>query len=188
MTKLWLIGAGVFLGALLIAAVVVALLEQEDTLTEGSPEAAVQSFLLSLENEDFGAAYDFLSAELKDECKIDDLFGSTMRSDGRLESNRITLDKTTFVNGTAVVTVRLTQFRGSGPFGSSESSYQQRYSLVQEENEWKFKEYPWPLFRCGPFRPVPAVPPLPEIRPEPVPAPTAEPAPTPTPSSAGTSG
>ena len=49
MTKLWLIGAGVLLGALLIAAVTVALLEQEDALPEGSPEAAVQSFLLSLE-------------------------------------------------------------------------------------------------------------------------------------------
>ena len=192
MTKLWLIGAGVLLGALLIAAVTVALLEREDTLPEGSPEAAVQSFLLSLEDDDFGASYDFLSAELKQDCEIDDLFGSTMRSEGRLKSNRITLDKTTFVNGTAVVTVRLTQFRGSGPFGSSESSFQQRYSLVQEEGEWKFKEYPWPLFRCGPFAPVPEFRPLPEIRPEPapprpVPAPTAEPAPKPTPSSGGTS-
>ncbi len=190
MTKLWLIGAGVFLGALLIAAVTVALLEREDTLPEGSPEAAVQSFLLSLEDDDFGASYHFLSAELKGECEIDDLFGSTMRSDGRLESNRITLDKTTFVNGTAVVTVRLTQFRGGGPFGSSESSYRQRFSLVQEEGEWKFKEYPWPLFRCGPFKPLlehadPESRPAPV--PPPVPAPTAEPAPKPTPSSGGTS-
>ncbi len=193
MTKLWLIGAGVLLGALLIAAVTVALLEQEDMLPEGSPEAAVQSFLLSLEEDDFGASYDFLSAELKGECEIDDLFGSTMRSDGRLENNRITLDKTTFVTeGTAIVIVRLTQFRGSGPFGSSESSFQQRYSLVEEEGEWKFKEYPWPLFRCGPFKPVPEPRPLLESRPgavppQPVPAPTAEPAPKPTPSSGGTS-
>ena len=188
MTKLWLIGAGVLLGALLIAAVVVALLEQEDTLAEGSPEAAVQSFLLSMEDDDFGASYDFLSAELKDECKIDDLFGSTMRSDGRLKSNRITLDKTTFVTeGTAVVIVRLTQFQGSGPFGSSEYSFQQRYSLVQEESEWKFKEYPWPLFRCGPFRVVPESRPLPDRRPPPVPAPTAEPALTPTPGPGGAS-
>ena len=188
MTKLWLIGAGVLLGALLIAAVTVALLEQEDALPEGSPEAAVQSFLLSLEEDDFGASYDFLSAELKQDCEIDDLFGSTMRSDGRLKSDRVTLDKTTFVNGTAVVTVRLTQFQGSGPFGSSESSFLQRYSLAQEEGEWKFKEYPWPLFRCGPFKPVPEFRPLPETRsepvpPQPVPAPTAEP----TPSSGGTS-
>ncbi len=129
--------------------------------------------------------------ELKGDCKIDDLFGTTMRSDGRLESNRITLDKTTFVNGTAIVIVRLTQFQGSGPFGSSENSFQQRYSLVQEESEWKFKEYPWPLFRCGPFKPVP-VSPLPESRPgpvppQPVPSPTAEPAPKPTPSSGGAS-
>ncbi len=187
MTKLWLIGAGVLLGALLIGAVTVALLEQEDTLPEGSPEAAVQSFLLSLEDDEFGASYDSLSAELKEECEIDDLFGSTMRSDGRLESNRITLDKTTFVNGTAIVIVRLTQFQGSGPFGSSEYSFQQRYSLAQEEGEWKFKEYPWPLFQCGPFKPVPEFRPLPEGRPPPAPAPTAEPAPKPTPSSGGTS-
>ncbi len=192
MTKLWLIGAGVLLGGLLTAAVIVALLEREDTLPEGSPEAAVQSFLLSLEDDDFEASYDFLSAGLKEDCEIDDLFGSTVRFDGRPESDRITLDKTTLFNGTAVVTVRLTQFRGSGPFGSSESSHLQRYSLVQEDSEWKFKEYPWPLFRCGPFTPVPEFRPLPEIRrepvpPRPVPAPTAEPAPKPTPSSRGPS-
>ena len=176
MTKLWLIGAGVLLGGLLIAAVAVALLEKEDSLPEGTPEAAVQSFLLSLEDEDYNASYDFLSAELKQDCEIDDLFGS---SGDRPKSDRITLDKTTFVDGTALVTVMVTQFRGSGPFGASESSYPQRFSLQQEQGEWKFKEYPWPLFRCGLFKPVP------EFRtqpPDPRSAPTAEPEPSPTPS------
>ncbi len=182
MTKIWLIGAGVLLGGLLIAAVAVALLEKEDPLPEGTPEAAVQDFLLSIEGEDYDASYDFLSAELKRDCKIDDVFGSSFGPAERLKSDRITLDKTAFVDGTAFVTVTLTQFRGSGPFGASESSHSQQYSLQQEDGEWKFKQYPWPLFRCGPFKPVP------EFRaPTPVhlPAPTAVPANTPTPGVVG---
>ena len=184
MTKLWLIGAGVLLGALLIAAVTVALLEQEDTLPEGSPEAAVQSFLLSLENEDFGAAYDYLSADLKKECKIDDLFGRS-RGFGRQQDDRITLEGTTIEDETAFVTVRRTQFRGSGPFGASESSHEERFVLIREEGSWKFKD-PF-MYGCGPLKPFPAVAPLPESRPAPAPAPTAEPAPKPTPSSGGAS-
>ena len=182
MTKIWLIGAGVLLGGLLIAAVAVALLEKEDPLTEGTPEAAVQIFLLSLEDEDYDASYDLLSTELKQDCEIADLFTFPGRTSDRLKSDRITLDKTTFVNGTAVVTVILTQFRGSGPFGASESSYPQQFFLQQEEGEWKFKDYPWPLFRCGPFKVVPEAPHQPEV---PEPAPTALPEPTPTPSAVG---
>ena len=180
MTKLWLIGAGVLLGALLIAAVTVALLEQEDTLTEGSPEAAVQSFLLSLENDDFGAAYDHLSAELKEECQIDDLFGRS-RGFGKQQDDRITLEGTTIEDETAFVTVRRTQFRGGGPFGTSESSHEERFIMIREEGSWKFKTSPPLMYGCGPVKPVP-------VPPEPVPPPTAEPAPKPTPSSGGTSG
>ena len=182
MTKLWLIGAGVVLGGLLIAAVAVALLEKEEALPEGTPEAVVQSFLLSLEEEDYNTSYDFLSAELKQVCEIDDLFTSPGSSSDRLKSARITLDKTAFVDGRAVVTVMLTQFRGSGPFGASESSYPQQFLLQQEEGEWKFKTYPWPLFQCGPFKVVPEFPRQPPV---PQPPPTAVPAATPTPGAAG---
>ena len=177
MTRMWLIGAGVVLGGLMIAAVVFALVEKADTLAEGSPEAAVQTFLLSLQDEDFETSYGLLSAELKQGCEIDEVFGSAMRTSDRLKNDRITLDKTTLFEGTALVTVTLTQFRGSGPFGASESSHSQVFSLLEEEGEWKFKEYPWPLGRCGPFEPVPAPAPLREKPVEPAPDHEVEPTP-----------
>ena len=182
MTKIWLIGAGVVLGGLLIAAVAVALLEKEDFLPEGTPEAAVQNFLLSLEGEDYDASYDFLSAELKQDCKIDDLFGANRISSDRLLNVVITMDDTTFVADTAFVTFRLTQTRGRWPFDSPNSSYTQQFSLQQEEGDWKFTKYPWPLFQCGPIKPVQEFrAPAPVERSEPATVPKT----TPTPEAAG---
>ena len=45
MPKYWMIGSGVALGVLLIAAIVVALLRDAVVLPEGSPERAVQLYL-----------------------------------------------------------------------------------------------------------------------------------------------
>ena len=174
MTKGWLIGGAVLLGALLVAAIVVALLEREEALPEGTPEAAVQRFLKTVEEDDLEGAYGFLSSELKRDCSIEEFFGRVGPRDSRLKNDRITLERTSTVDGTTFVTVRITRFYGSGPFGASESSFEQRFTLRQEEGEWKFTEYPWPYFNCGPFKPEPALPPEP---PRPEPTPTATPAP-----------
>lgn len=175
MTKGWLIGGAVLLGVLLIAAIVVALLEREEPLPEGTPEAAVQRFLKAVEDDDFKGAYGFLSSELKQDCSVEDFFGRVGPLDTRLKNDRITLERTTPLDGTTLVTVRITRFRGSGLFGASESSFEQSYTLRQEEGEWKFTGYPWPFFNCGPFKPEPARPPQPPRPPEPTP--TATPAP-----------
>ena len=173
MTKGWLIGGGVFLGALLIASVIVAMLDRDEPLPEGSPEAAVQSFLKAIEDENFEVAHSSLSDSLREDCPIEKFAGGNIRGDSKLRDNRITLERTKTVQDTVFVTVRVTQFHGSGPFGASESSFEHRFALRQEEGRWRFTEFPWPFFRCGPFEPVrvkPAAPPTPE--PTPIPEPT----------------
>ena len=172
MTRLWLIGGGVFLGVLLIASVVLTFTQKEDLPPIGSPEAAVQNFLKAAQEDEYEVTYDFLSAELKLDCDLEDFVGQRRSVvDGmNVNDSRVTLQKTTTAGGVTFVDVKITQFYRTGPFGSSESSYQQRYSLQQENDLWKFSNYPWPYRHCGRNRPVPPSPPPP---PRPSPAPTA---------------
>ena len=168
MSRNWLIGGGLFLAALLVASVVVALLEDEESFAEGSVEEAVQVYLKAAEDDDFETAYGFLSSELKDECPIDEFAGGHIPTRSDIGDDRVTLEKTTTVGETVFVTVRVARIRGSGPFGTSESSFEQRFSLRQQEGDWRFTEYPWPFFRCGPFKPEPVRrPPAPAATPVP---------------------
>ena len=154
MSKDWLIGGAVFLGALLIASIAVALLEKEETLAEGTPELAVQRFLQAVEADELEQSYDFLSEKLKHDCTVEELFGRFAPSKGTVEDSRITLEKTATVNETVFVTVRVTSFHGSSLFGTSESSFEPTFALSKEEGQWRFTEYPWPFSRCGPFEPM----------------------------------
>ena len=158
MPKAWLIGGAVLLVALLVASVIVALLDREDTQPEGTPERALQLFLDAVRQDDFELAYSFLSEELKEGCTVEEFVGGNFPKRDRLRDDRVTLESTATVKETVFVTVRVTQFRGSGPFGASESSFEQRFALRQEEGQWRFTEYPWPFFRCGPFEPVKPTP------------------------------
>ncbi|MDP6402033.1 MAG: hypothetical protein QF467_00625 [SAR202 cluster bacterium] len=164
MTRGWLIGGGVFLGALLVAGIVVALMDEEDSLPEGSPEATVQLFLKAVEDGDLEAAYGFLSDSLKGECDVETFVGRSLSQQDRMRDTRVTLERTTTVEHTVFVTVRITQFRSGGPFGSSDSSHEQRFALADEQGQWRFTVHPWPYFGCGPFKipPTPITPPTPE--------------------------
>ena len=184
MAKGWIIGGAVFLGALLVASIVLALLEREDELPLGTPEAAVQDFLITLEAEDFELAYDFLSEELTDECTLEDFASSSIRIRDGIKKDRVTLENSTFIGDAAIVSVRITQFHGSGPFGASESSHNQSFTLRQVEGRWKFADYPRPYFPCPSFKrviPTPVPPPAPtrESEARPTATPTATPTPTP---------
>ncbi len=159
MAKGWLIGGGAFLVILLVVSIIVALLEREEPLTAGTPEAAVQRFLRAAETEDLSIAFNSLSAALREECSLEEFGGRSYPTRNQLGDARVTLEKSQVIEDTAFVTVRISQFRGSGPFGTSESNFEQRYSLLREEGDWKFAEYPWPFFNCGPLKPVPIMPP-----------------------------
>ena len=182
MSKLWLIGGAIALGTLLVVAVVVALLEQEETLPEGTPEAVVQQFLQAIQSEEFELAHSFLSEDLKNECAAEQLFGTSFRPNLQLGDERVTLEDTTTIGDSTFVNVRITQFRGSdpfdsGPFGRSESSYQQRFTLQQINEEWRFTDYPWPSHGCPlPFNIEPVFRPtaVPRTEPSPTPAPVPE--------------
>ncbi|MCH8311144.1 MAG: hypothetical protein IIB17_11705 [Chloroflexi bacterium] len=176
MGKIWMIGGGAALALLLIVSVVVALLESEESFAADTPEGAVQSVLRSIEDEDFQAVYTLLSADLKERCSIEQIFGSRGFFNERFRDSRITHEDTTTIDSTTVVTIRISTFRNSGPFGdpfgTSEYSYEQRYTLRQEEGQWRFVEYPWPLFNCSRHEIAPLRPAVVDPTPVPTPVPT----------------
>ena len=163
MAKVWSIVAAVVLVLLLVASVVVAVLEREEPFEAGPPEAAVQDLLRAVEEDEFETAYGLLSAELREECSAERVFGAPFRFKRQFEGNRITLEQTTEVGETTFVTVRISSFERDGPFGSSENSFLQRYALRQAEGEWQFVEFPWPLFQCGQSKLAPE-PPMEPVR------------------------
>ena len=177
MSKIWIIGGGVFLGALLVAAVLVALTQEEVALPDGTPGRAVQLFLNALEDEDFRAAYNRLSVELRKDCKVERMAAGYSLAERDLKSSKVILGETVYLNGPdgpALVTARVSGIRGSGPFGTSEYTRQHSYTLAKENAVWRFSEVPrWPYLECwGPQREPPA--PAPASPPDP----TAEPAAT----------
>ena len=170
MTRGWLIGGAGFLVLLLVVAVVVALVEKEKSFDEGTPEATVQRFLGAVEDEEFQLAHGFLSQELSEDCTFDQFFSRTGGpGGGLLRYERISLKQTKIQGERAFVTVRITNFRGSGPFGTSESSHEQTFVLLRQDDSWLFSLYPWPFFECGPYRQP--VAPIPFERPLRAPAP-----------------
>ena len=150
MDRYWIIGGGVLLSVLLIGSIVISLSNDEEVFDSGTPEYAVQQYLRSMGQGDFETAHASLSPDLQSECSVEDLFKQV--SGGRrdqLDDNRITLGPVQLVGETTSVTVKVNEFRGGGLFGSSEWSYERRFFLRQIDDEWKFTDFPWPLFRCS---------------------------------------
>lgn len=171
MPRYWLIGGGVVVAVLLAVGVVVALLGGEQVLEEGTPERAVQDYLRAVSDEDYAAVHASLSKDEFPDCKVEDLVSQGFRSGKTVRDQRITLEDTQIVNDTAIVTVGVTRFSSEGPFGSTERSHNQTYSLRQEEGGWKFVKYPWPYFNCGNKPPISVPAPLPDPPPPPTPVP-----------------
>ncbi len=155
MTRGWLIGGAAFLVLLLVVAVVVAIVEGEKTFDDGAPEATVQGFLSAVEDEEDLLAHGFLSQELREECPFDRFFSRSGVLGARmLRYDRISLEQTKIGGDQAFVTVRVTTFQGSGPFRTSESSHEQTFALLHQDDAWVFSEYPWPFFQCGPYKQI----------------------------------
>lgn len=152
----WLVGIGVAVAAAAVLGVVVALVAGgAQSFPDGSPERAVQQYLEAVGDRDAGAALDFISPALLDEC--------TMPRDaitGRIDYRfRATLDETvTRADDRVDVHVTITESFGDPPFGGGESSWPLVLELTNEEGEWRFTQVPWPLYCVPKAERVPATP------------------------------
>jgi len=165
MPKIWLIGVGSLLAILLVGSIVVALVQTVEPLPENTPERAVQLYFEAVAGGDFEAAHNLLSAELKERCPVENLVSRSYPV-RQLEDSRVTLEGTQPFGDKTIVNARITTIRTDSPFGSSEYSRIERFTLIEEDGSWRFTSDPWPYQGC--MRPAP----IPTDTPTPVPAPT----------------
>ena len=149
MPKLWLMCGGAFVAVLVILSIVIAFTGRTDPLTDGSPERAVQLFLVAAEDEEFEVAYDLFARKLKDECSLEKFAQGHLGGIEDLRDSRVTYVGSKTLNGSRLVDARVTQLSNSGPFGVSEYSENHRYMLVLEEGEWRISHYTWPDHPCN---------------------------------------
>ena len=175
----WLAGVALAIVILAGVSVIIALLERRgepSMLPDGTPEGAVQRYLLAVENGESDAAYGYLSPGTQETCDSQEFRESLRRfsddglnrriSGGRSISSgfsdsedlRVTLVDTREVEGRTEVLVLITRFRVSPPFGADEYSHQESFVLEQTGGRWAFVEPPWPVRFC----PQPDKPPGPE--------------------------
>ncbi|MDA1348683.1 MAG: hypothetical protein O3A47_07430 [Chloroflexi bacterium] len=156
MSKLWLIGGGAALAALLVASIIVALVEGDVEFEPGSPEAAVQTFLRAVGDDDLETAYGMLNNDLQEQCTLEEFAGGPRMFGSDIGDRRLTLESTRTVGDTVFVDVRVTEFHGVRPFGTSDYSFDQQFALRMTDGRWRFTQYPWPFYQC--LKPVPAEP------------------------------
>lgn len=134
----------VVIGVVVLVAVVagiVAATRPSNEFQPGTPEAAVQGFVQALIDGDASEAADFLASA--SDCDV----GDVERARG-LDPARVLLQNAETENGTVRVTVDVVTGSGGGPFDLEEYSQSHTYVLVQEGEEWRITNEPWPLFSC----------------------------------------
>ena len=150
----WLVGTGVVVAALVIASLAVGVLAGGDAepFPEDSPEGVVQRYLLALEDDDFRAAYGYFADDLRQTCSLQQFREDTRWAAER--GRRVLFEGVEEIEGSAIVTVRITTISTDAPFTPTESSFTESYVLERQGEAWRFTEPPWPLGRCRPV-PVP---------------------------------
>ena len=146
----WLaaITAGVVL--LAVIAVVVTLAAgsgDPEPLPEGSPEAAVQRFILAINDGEYSTAYRLLDEDVRNQC-FENHF-RTRVSNGRNTDMRVQLESVDRFDDEADVTVKVRTFSGSPPFDFSESNYTAFFQLRNLDGEWTILNAPQPFSGCG---------------------------------------
>ena len=154
MSKLWLISGSAGLSILVIISILLGLTQQPTEFEHGSPEAAVQKYLIAAVENDYETAYSLFSKEFRDQCPMRDFAGGT-GAFSQLDNSRVTYEETKYVQETSVVITRVTYLDNGGPFGSMESSHEQRFTLMLENGEWKMSGESWPLYSCNTSIPRP---------------------------------
>ena len=147
MSRAWLIGVTVFVVALAVAGIVVALVTRSGGLLPvDSPEGVVQRYLRAMQDQDYKVAYGYLSSTSQKSCSLDDFLRQASYREVR--DSHMTLEDTRRLDGTAVVSARVTVFDPELPFGSSEYSYERTFQLKLENGAWRVT---WPDYRCAPL-------------------------------------
>jgi len=109
-------------------------------LDESTPEGVVQRYAQAVAGGDDAAALEYLAPSADLEC---------YDYDTGADRARLTFVSTDITGDTAIVTVNLTATYGYSLFGSSQSSYQERFELVKSGTAWQITTAPYEFAVCG---------------------------------------
>lgn len=120
---------------------VVASRRQVVALDSGTPEGVAQAYIRAVLDDDLAAAAALLSPASG--CAIAD----TARS--MPDTVRVVLESTVVDGAAAVVTLRVTDSEGEGPFAASPRSHTERVTLARADGAWLVTGSSWLLPGCG---------------------------------------
>jgi hypothetical protein len=170
----WLVGIGAAVVALALVSVLVSVLaggRAPASLEPGSPEEAVQRYLLAIKDRDHASAYALLSPDIREVCSYTDYVAESRYFYQETSDFRVQLDEAVILDAdTADVRVRITQFYGNPPFDLSESNFTASYLMTRVDGDWYLDQAAWPYWGCA-YRIE-----KPDPTPTPTPTPTPEPA------------
>ena len=136
----------VAIGVLVLVAVIVVFSRgTPEALDPSTPEGVVQRYTTAVIDGDEDAAAEYLTADLLEDC---DRFET-----GIIDNVRVTLVSTTVRATSADVRVSITETYQNGPFGVSESSYEDVFDLALIDGHWLIQAAPWRFVIC-PAKPV----------------------------------
>lgn len=153
MSRWLLLGAGIGVGVLIVFALVAVFVLQKrepPLYPPDTPQGVTQRYLQALAREAWGEAYAYLAPDLQARCPED-------RWERQVAYSRSTLEKATVYlrsveykeGGVATVRVVFTQQEPPRPFQlfPQEFESEQVFRLKrQEDGNWRFAVFPWPLW------------------------------------------
>jgi hypothetical protein len=141
--SLLIIGGGIVV--LVIAAViaVVALGSREGTaFSADTPEGVVQRHLAAVEDEDYEAAWGYLSTAVQSDLSVDE-YRRAARDYGSwgVGSRRVLFDRSEVDGDRARVWLTIEEYYDGGPFGGANTYRSTRdIALVREDGEWRIDD------------------------------------------------
>lgn len=132
----------IIVAAVVVLAVTVVLLRGAPKAIDlATPEGVVQAYSAAVIADDRTTAISYLSKDLATNCE----------SVVPISGMRVTLLSSTVNDDSATVRVRITTNEGGGPFGASEYSNDDAFTLTMD-GTWKITSAPWQLTVCYPNR------------------------------------
>jgi hypothetical protein len=125
--------------ALAVGSVALAQCREPPVLPDTSPTGVVYHYLAALDQENYDAAYSYLSSSTRAWISLDEFRRRSPRPLGSPpgRTTSVSLSNERITGERARVTIAVTTFYPSGPFGGNEYTRSDELDLVREGGAWK---------------------------------------------------
>lgn len=152
----FLVGILIFIGLLVVAAVVLFLVRSESPayVAEDTPQGVIRNYVVALQRQDYERAYSYL-ADQPYKPTYDNFVSAYMTRQLDIGSSVLETGDAQTQSGTRVYVSVTIVYGSSGLFDSGWSS-SDRATLVQQAGAWKLTYLPYPYWGWDWYTPTPA--------------------------------